>query len=328
MGDETTPPDPHSLIPAFKFERILNQDQAGRRIILHGTLHTNPALLILERAPFPTSTPYLSSLPHTLSTLQNLGANDVYFWYLASSPSSSDDGELSDLKINLIYPCTAQHIAKYSPQGVRMVTETAQIYRERVRPYMEGKREGGRLNWVYNIIEGKTEVEDVIFRTPLQETPNEEGFLLLPDLNWDRKTMNSLHLLGLVERRDIWSLRDLRKRHVGWLKLMRGRLVGAAVGCYGGVEEDQLKLYVHYQPTYYHFHIHVVHVAFEAGASQATGKAIGLESIIATLEAMEGDEKAGMESLDMCYTVGEASELWTGIFEPLKKASRTVSELQ
>ncbi|TVY57265.1 m7GpppX diphosphatase [Lachnellula cervina] len=329
MGDETTLPDPHSLIPAFKFERILNQDQAGRRIILHGTLHTNPALLILERAPFPTSTAYLRTLPHTLSTLQNLGANDVYFWYLASSPSSSsNDGELSDLKINLIYPCTAQHIAKYSPQGVRMVTETAQIYRERVRPYMQGKREGGRLNWVYNIIEGKTEVEDVIFRTPLQETPNEEGFLLLPDLNWDRKTMKSLHLLGLVERRDLWSLRDLRKKHVGWLKLMRGRLVDAAVGCYGGVEEDQLKLYVHYQPTYYHFHIHVVHVAFEAGASQATGKAIGLESIIATLEAMEGDEEAGMESLDMCYTVGEASELWTGIFEPLKKASRTVSELQ
>ncbi|TVY46190.1 Efflux pump [Lachnellula occidentalis] len=302
MSDETTPPDPHSLIPAFKFERILNQDQAGRRIILHGTLHTHPALLILERAPFPTSTSYLASLPATLSTLRNLGANDVYFWYLASSPSASaspassssaNAGELSDLKINLIYPCTGQHVAKYSPQGVRMVTETAQVYREKVRPYMEEKREGGRLNWVYNIIEGKTEVEDVIFRTPLQATPNNEGFLLLPDLNWDRKTMNSLHLLGLVERRDLWSLRDLRKRHVGWLKLMRGRLVDAAVGCYGGVEEDQLKLYVHYQPTYYHFHIHVVHVAFEAGASQATGKAIGLESIIATLEAMEGVRKRG-----------------------------------
>lgn len=48
-----------------------------------------------------------------------------------------------------------------------MVTETAEVYREVVRPYMERKREGGRLNWVFNIIEGKTEVEDVIFRTPL-----------------------------------------------------------------------------------------------------------------------------------------------------------------
>ena len=40
---------------------------------------------------------------------------------------------------------------------------------------------------------------------------------MLPDLNWDRKTMESLHLLGLVERSDIWSLRDLKKKHICWL---------------------------------------------------------------------------------------------------------------
>jgi len=211
-----------------------------------------------------------------------------------------------------------------------MVTETAQIYKEEVKPYMLSKREGGRLTWVYNIIEGKTEVEDVIFRTPLGQTPNDEGFLLLPDLNWDRKTMSSLHLLGLVERRDIWSLRDLRKKHVGWLRHMRARFLDATVKSYGeeGIEEDQLKLYVHYQPTYYHFHVHVVHVGLEAGGTQGTGKAVGLESIIGTLEAMEGDEEAGMERLDMCYTIGEASELWTGIFEPIKKASYTNFERQ
>jgi m7GpppX diphosphatase len=310
----------------------VSPDQAGRRIILHGSINAQPALLILERAPFPDSATYLSSLPSTLSTLQNLGANDVYFWYLASSPAASSQteekkGELSDLKINLIYPRTEQHIKKYSPQGVRMVTETAQIYKDKIQPYMLSKREGRRLNWVYNIIEGKTEVEDVIFRTPLGQTTNDEGFLLLPDLNWDRKTIGTLHVLGLVERRDIWSLRDLRKKHVGWLKHMRKRFVDATVGSYG-VEEDQLKLYVHYQPTYYHFHVHVVHVSLEAGATQATGKAIGLESIISTLGAMSGDSEAGMDSLDLSYTVGEASELWTGIFEPIKKKNYTASAPQ
>jgi len=229
-----------------------------------------------------------------------------------------------------------------------MVTETPEIYSTHIRPYMLRQREEGRLNWVFNVIEGRTEQEDVILRHHSGAEGNGEGFLLLPDLNWDRKTMTSLHLLALVERRDIWSLRDLTKRHVGWLKRMRQHVLKATTKVYPGVEEDELKLYVHCeywvfnglsgllaipnllkdQPTYYHFHIHIVHVAFEAGASQAIGKAIGLESIIATLEAMEGGEDAGMESLDMCYTVGEASELWTGIFEPLKKASRTVSELQ
>lgn len=176
---------------------------------------------------------------------------------------------------------------------------------------------------MWNIIDGKTEVEDVIYRTP-QGRDGEEGFLLLPDLNWDRKTMESLHLLGLVERTDIWSLRDLKKKHIPWLQHMRKKFIEATISTYRELERDQLKLYVHYQPTYYHFHIHIVHVALEAGATQATGKAIGLESIIAQLESMVGDEASGMDGIELHYTVGEASELWTEIFEPLKngRASR------
>lgn len=198
-----------------------------------------------------------------------------------------------------------------------MVIETSSIYEQKIRPYMERQREEGRLNWVWNIIEGKTEVEDVIYRTRLGEA-GDEGFLLLPDLNWDRKTRESLHLLALVERKDIWSLRDLRKKHVPWLQHMRDKILDSTVKMYEGLERDQLKAYVHYQPTYYHFHIHIVHVALEAGATQATGKAIGLESIMAQLESMAGDEDAGMDSITLHYTVGEASELWTDIFEPLK----------
>ncbi|KAH9220228.1 HIT-like domain-containing protein [Leptodontidium sp. 2 PMI_412] len=246
MGDFAS--NPESLIPLFKLDRVLKQDQAGRRSILLGEISSQPALLILERAPFPSSKPYLSHLPSTLQALKNLGANDVYFWYLATStPYSTTNSEpaeeFADLKINLIYPCTEQHIKKYSKQAVRMVVETPEIYRTRVKPYMLAKRDQGRLNWVYNIIDGKTEVEDVIFRTP-RGRDGDEGFLLLPDLNWDRKTVESLHLLGLVERRDIWSLRDLRKRHVPWLRLMRERLVAATVEMYAakGVERDMLKL--------------------------------------------------------------------------------------
>lgn len=302
-------------------------DEAGRRSILLGKISNEPALLILERAPFPSSTAYLSQIPFTLQTLKNLGVNDVYFWYLATStPYSTTEpaGEFADLKINLIYPCTEQHIKKYSKQGVRMVVETPEIYRDSVKPYMLAKREQGRLNWVFNIIDGKTEVEDVIYRG----RDGDEGFLLLPDLNWDRKTTESLHLLGLVERRDIWSLRDLKKKHLPWLRHMREKLVDATVKMYGdkGVERDTLKLYVHYQPTYYHFHVHIVHVALEAGATQAVGKAIGLETIISQLETMGGDEERGMEEVELHYTIGEASELWTEIFEPLKKRQTSTQE--
>lgn len=237
------------------------------------------------------------------------------------NPSEQEDGEEwhADLKINLIYPCTEAHIKKYSKQPVRFVTETPEIYREKVRPLMQRKREEGRLNWLFNILDGKTEQEDVIFTTQppqdgLGSNAEEEGFRLLPDLNWDRKTLDALHLLALVERRDLWSLRDLKKKHVPWLRRMKDHLLDATIKTYPSVERDQLKLYVHYQPTYYHLHIHIVHVALEAGATQATGKAVGLESIIETLEVMRGGEEDGMEGVALSYTLGEASELWETVY--------------
>ncbi|KAL2190448.1 scavenger mRNA decapping enzyme [Thermothelomyces heterothallicus CBS 203.75] len=312
-----------ALVPKFKFERLLNQDQAGRRSSMLGTIDGQPALLILERAPFPSSADYLGSVPASLRAIRNLGANDIYHWYLANSGpvGGADSHEFADLKINLIWPCTEKHIKKYSRQGVRFVTETPEIYRNHVRPYMQAQREAGRLNWAFNIIEGRKEVEDVIYRTPYGEDP-EEGFLLLPDLNWDRKTLDALHLLGLVERRDLWSLRDLRKKHLPWLRHMKAKFLDATTSVYPSIERDQLKLYLHYQPTYYHLHIHIVHVALEAGATQATGKAVGLESIMSQLETMAGDdEEAGMDSVTLCYTLGEASDLWVDVFEPLKRTN-------
>lgn len=240
---------------------------------------------------------------------------------MANSASNGDDHSLADLKINLIYPCTETHIKKYSKQGVRFVTETPAIYADQVKPYMASKREAGRLNWVYNIIEGIKEAEDVIYRTPLGRD-GDHGFLLLPDLNWDRKTVEALHLLCLVERRDFWSLRDLKKKHLPWLQHMKLKLLTATCERYPGLEPDQLKLYVHYQPTYYHFHIHIVHVQLEAGATQATGKAVGLEFIEETLESMVGDGEAGMDQISMSYSLGEAHELWTQVFLPLKNGTR------
>lgn len=82
-----------------------------------------------------------------------------------------------DLKLNLIYPCTEKHIKKYSAQMLRVVTETPEVYRRYVHPWVVRMREAGRLDWVFNIIEGRKEQEDVVYREH-----GEEGFLLLPDL--------------------------------------------------------------------------------------------------------------------------------------------------
>lgn len=216
-----------------------------------GTIQQKQGILIAERAAFATeSLQVLQAFHAAITRVNNLGDNDIYRWYLASSGVGEQDQEhASDLKLNLIWPCTEQHIKKYSDQALRMVTEAPEIYRDYIRPHMSAKREEGRLNWVFNILEGRTEQEDVITRDPGQHGP-EDGFLMLPDLNWDRKTMGSLHLLALVHRRDIWSLRDLTKRHIPWLRYLQQRILEATVNMYPDLEQDQLKLYVHCKHSY------------------------------------------------------------------------------
>ena len=213
-----------------------------------GQINDEPALLTAERAAFPSDEKTLHAFHAALSHISNLGNNDIYRWYLASSGTLSE-GCPPDLKLNLIYPCTEKHIKKYSPQEVRIVTETPEIYTKHVRPYMLRMRDEGRLNWVFNILEGRKEQEDIILReSGTGQDGQDEGFLLAPDLNWDRKTLTSLHLLAMVERRDIWSLRDLRKGHVEWLKHMREKVLEATVRVYKEVEKDQIKLYIHCTP--------------------------------------------------------------------------------
>jgi m7GpppX diphosphatase len=73
------------------------------------------------------------------------------------------------------------------------------------------------------------------------------------------------------------------------------------------------------QPTYYHFHIHIVHVSLEAGSTQATGKALGLENIISQLESMADGPDAGMQNVSLTYHLGERSVLWEKVFLPLKE---------
>lgn len=300
-------------------------DQAGRRTALLGAIDSKPAILLAEKAAFPTDEEHFVGFASGLETVQNLGVNDIYSWFMASSArdAGSDGGRHAshDMKINLIWPCTPKHVTKYSAQSIRNVIETPQIYREHVRPYMQNNRDDGRLNWIYDILEGRAEQEDVMHRRVSEADAEEnEGFMLLPDLNWDRKTISSLHCLGICERRDLWSIRDLCKKHVPWLKHMRQKLLDATTKLYPTLEEDQLKLYIHYQPTYYHFHIHVVNVLSDAGATQAVGKALSLDNIIDQIERMQNDED-GMHGVTLTYTVGEASELWLNVFEPLKRES-------
>ena len=50
--------------------------------------------------------------------------------------------------------------------------------------------------------------------------------------------------------------------------------------CKYGVRPEELRIYLHYQPSYYHLHMHFLHIKCDAGAGMAAGKAHLLDDVI------------------------------------------------
>ncbi|KAI8865754.1 HIT-like protein [Ramicandelaber brevisporus] len=163
-----------------------------------------------------------------------------------------------------------------------MIRETASDYKRIVEPYILSVPTS-RIKWIYNALDGISEAEHVIYR--------DEDLILLPDSKWDKVTMENLYLLVLCTDRTIRSIRDLRgdnAAHMRMLKTVRDKipsiLAADRVKFPGFTGSDQLRMFVHYQPTYYHFHVHLAHVQITGHPGMTAGQAILLDTVIESLE--------------------------------------------
>ncbi|KAG0017333.1 hypothetical protein BGZ82_000797 [Podila clonocystis] len=165
--------------------------------------------------------------------------------------------------MSVIFPATETHILKYSRQDRKMITETAQIYHDAVLPWIESQPIS-RIQWVYNILDGLKETENILFRHGDPDT----GFIVLPD------------------RADIRSLRDLKTQHLPLLKTIRDKILALVPEKFPGVDEDEVRMFVHYHPSYYHFHVHVTHVSAMVPGS-TVGQSHLLDTIIDNIENID-----------------------------------------
>lgn len=93
-----------------------------------------------------------------------------------------------------------------------MVDESIEVYKTITLPHVE--KEQFDLQWVYNILEHKSELERIVF----EDVDPEIGFVLLPDLKWNGSSLDTLYLLAITQIRGIKSLRDLNVDHLPLLK--------------------------------------------------------------------------------------------------------------
>ena len=139
------------------------------------------------------------------------------------------------------------------------------------------------MKWIYNIIDGISEQEDIIYR--------DDKFLLIPNFTSSRliKSNNSnvlsnaekFHLLAIIIQKDIKSLRDLTAEHINLLQHILKNSLSTIKKIYN-INEKHLKIYIHYPPSTWHLHIHFCTVA-NIYASSSVEHSYALNQIIFNL---------------------------------------------
>ena len=77
---------------------------------------------------------------------------------------------------------------------------------------------------------------------------------------WDRQTKGDFYLTAICHRRDIKSLRDLTAAELPLLKNIQAsvpNILRCPQFADFGLTPDQVRVFIHYQPSYYHFHVHI-----------------------------------------------------------------------
>ncbi|CAH2061787.1 unnamed protein product, partial [Iphiclides podalirius] len=234
--------------------KVLNNNTNRKTVCIQGTFRdkSGVALVLLEKNAFKGEELDDKGYFAIDTKLRTFFQNDIYGNFECYPRS-----EINGVKTTIIYPATEKHIAKFSQQEVHIILETPELYRKLTLPYIE--KEQFNLQWVYNILEGRSEQDRIVYDNKCER----EGFVLVPDLKWDGITKETLYLLAIVRQRGIKSLRDLNESHLPLLKRVRDEGKKAIYSKYK-VCGSQLRVYLHYQPSFYHLHIHFTYLKHEA----------------------------------------------------------------
>ncbi|OBA28601.1 HIT-like protein [Hanseniaspora valbyensis NRRL Y-1626] len=163
-------------------------------------------------------------------------------------------------------------------------------------------RDIGSLNWVFNIFDGLKEQDRIRFQNT--------DFLVSPDMKWtDETDLKSMYMLLLFKDTRLKTIRDLKSSDdLKLLKDVKNDIETKLLKQYGNLPLNKVKLFFHYQPSYYQLHLHIVHCDNELNyKSMLLGKDCHfLDTVIDNLE-MNLDY---YQKCKMVYCLNDNSELY------------------
>ncbi|EDW97785.1 m7GpppX diphosphatase [Drosophila yakuba] len=283
--DSTEVRSPPYDLSKFRLKRILTNNSVRKSISLLGTfpdLGTDDAIVVFEKNAYRESDVATASSEESAKKpsyfTSDLKVDTEFINNIYGSFQVVPTRDLCSVKSTVIYPATEKHIEKYSVSQKYLIRETPDLYQRKTLPYITSSQFS--LEWVYNILEHKQEKERIVYEN---DDPN-TGFILLPDLKWDGRNVETLYLLAIVHKRDIKSLRDLNGSHLDLLRNVRQSSKDAIFKLYG-INPNQLRMYIHYQPSFYHLHVHINPVRNDAPGIWCE-KSHMLDTVINNLELM------------------------------------------
>ena len=160
--------------------------------------------------------------------------NDIYEKYEAKAEIS---GEL----------IVCKDVTQMKQRVKKLVQEDYETYLQTLE-----KRDVKKDIWIYNIIDGISEQESILYR--------DDKCIVFINYFWDGKDIDKLQLLCMPIDRKLRCIRSLDTSHVSLLEHMKSVSLQVIREKYG-LDEEYIRMYFHYEPSTYHLHIHFVNTA-------------------------------------------------------------------
>ena len=126
--------------------------------------------------------------------------------------------------------------------------------------------------WIYNIIDHKTETENIAFE--------DDNLIFIPDYKWDNNLKN-LHILGIFKDKSLNSIRDLNKNHI---EILEKCIIDGKKIIKEKYDISNLVIYFHYRPSVWQLHMHFMNIETDNKESFILPRAHLVSNVIQNLK--------------------------------------------
>ena len=129
-----------------------------------------------------------------------------------------------------------------------LIEETFEDYNSKVLPYIKKIYENN-TKWVYDILTYQKEINNILFDC--------KDFIIVKEPNF--RNYESFYILGFPKKEFLYTIRELKKQDIKWLKEMKIKMEEIADKLYG-YKSEELYFFFHYHPSFYYLHLHCTYI--------------------------------------------------------------------